>query len=540
MSSVNSNHDKIVVLLIVIAVLLSLTGSAGYFGESVPVTTHSFIKASSPTNTANSHSMVDISKIYKNEPAPMGIADFGIGPSGSSYSYNSTSFEGIISVNNLSTYNSSLDPSKYYGGYYGLSFQLNTVLTFSVAGKNYVYWTQDVVLFSVKNDTPLIINNIWNFSSGSAYLLPNSISGNGTIQTISTSPQQNFYIATASHNLQGSYKNLTASFTLELRMTTSLASGRPQVAFQYNDGIGWQTFDTPVFTFAQGATSPVFLVDGNSYTPLGTYYDSELILGGPAGSSNTSAVGGNLSLQLMYWNGHNYQNVPNAFNHGSDTAEGISNVAVTEGLSSEGISPSAYMAAGKGNLGMIYNSSSVSFLNVHVPDAANGTLRLNRSSYQFTGSYVNVTIVPGTYNATIVTPNEVYVLGNITVSAGQVLDLSSGKVYLVTFSETGLPKGTEWFVKITNHAGIDNTFNSTVPVLSFDVQNGTYNFSVRSSNPDYVNSTIGAFTISGSDHPAISVIFQKVNISGFTSGVLAIAVLMVVLIGIWLGLRRRK
>ncbi|MEM0155884.1 MAG: thermopsin [Thermoplasmataceae archaeon] len=538
---------RIVVLSTVIVFLLSLSftsgviGGAGHSGMmAVPATTHSMTKGGVPTNTFITQSKVDVSKLYKNEPAPMGIADFGIGPSGSSYSYNSSSFEGIINVNSLSTYNSSLNPDKYYGGYYGLSFQLNTVLTFSLAGKSYVYWTQDVVLFSVQNYTPMIINNIWNFSSSSSYLHPGSISGNGTLYTTSNSPLQNFYIATASHSLQGSYKNLTANFTLELRMTASLASGKPQVAFQYNDGFGWQTFDTPVFTFAEGATIPVFLVDGNSYTPLGTYYDSELILGGPAGSSNTSAVGGNLSLQLMYWNGHNYQNVPNAFNHGSDTAEGINNVAVTEGPASGGVSPSANMGAGTGSLGMIYNSSSVSFLNVNVLGFTSGSLLLNGTSYQFTGSYVNVTIMPGTYDATIVSSNQIYRIGNFTISAGQTLNLFSGRIYQITFTETGLPYGTAWSVKIYNYSGIENTFSSKLSTLSFGVQNGTYSYSVSSSDSNYVNSTIGQFTINGSDHSTISVVFQKVNVSGFTTGVVAIAIMLVALIGIGLWLRRRK
>ena len=50
-------------------------------------------------------------EIYKKEPAPMGIADFGIGPNGVPYSYNTTAFRGTIFLNNLTTYNQSLGQS---------------------------------------------------------------------------------------------------------------------------------------------------------------------------------------------------------------------------------------------------------------------------------------------------------------------------------------------------------------------------------------------------------------------------------------------
>ena len=54
-----------------------------------------------------------------------------------------------------------------------------------------------------------------------------------------------------------------------------------------------------------------------------------LIIGGPGNATDTKAVKTNMTMLLEYWNGHNYQAVEDAYNHGTDTAEGISNISET-------------------------------------------------------------------------------------------------------------------------------------------------------------------------------------------------------------------
>ena len=72
---------------------------------------------------------------YTAEPAPMGIADFGIGHNGNPYSYNSSEFLGNFTWQ-------SLDLQK--GGVSEFSIQLNVVLEFVQHGTMDLYWVQDV------------------------------------------------------------------------------------------------------------------------------------------------------------------------------------------------------------------------------------------------------------------------------------------------------------------------------------------------------------------------------------------------------------
>ncbi|MCL5667520.1 MAG: thermopsin, partial [Candidatus Thermoplasmatota archaeon] len=105
------------------------------------------VRSSAANSSIKTQSAVNPSLLYAKEPAPMGIADYGIGPGGAPYEYNSNSFEGLINISELQTYNASLT-SSYYGYRYGMSFQLNTVLSFILSGKTYVYWTQDVAFLN--------------------------------------------------------------------------------------------------------------------------------------------------------------------------------------------------------------------------------------------------------------------------------------------------------------------------------------------------------------------------------------------------------
>jgi hypothetical protein len=68
-------------------------------------------------------------------------------------------------------------------------------------------------------------------------------------------------------------------------------------------------------------------------------------------------------------------------------------------------------------------------------------------------------------------------------------------IYPVTFSETGLPSGTEWFVNITN----GESHSSNTSKISFLEPNGTYSYSISTGNKSYrlqLRSSF-TFTVSG-------------------------------------------
>ena len=96
--------------------------------------------------------------LYRSEPAPMGIADYGIGPNNSPYAYNTTSFLGVIKIGSLSVVNNNTSSRS-------LSFQLNVNLEFNNSGIPYVYWVQDVFFLNTSTNAISFIDNIWNMSS---------------------------------------------------------------------------------------------------------------------------------------------------------------------------------------------------------------------------------------------------------------------------------------------------------------------------------------------------------------------------------------
>ncbi|MEM0139088.1 MAG: thermopsin [Ferroplasma sp.] len=436
---------------------------------------------------------VDPNSEYTSEPAPMGIADYGIGAGNQPYEYNTTSFLGIINITSLQTYNSSLN-SGYYGSENGMTFQLNLNMVFYDGSEKYVYWTQNVIDLNTSNNQICFIDNVWNISSYGANMHNSTISGNGTV---ANSSGECFYYSIANASSPGNLEKLHYPANIELMINTTVADGKPELLFEYNDGSGWQTYDSPVFKFVNNLTSmPEFSVDGYNYEPDGySFYDAELILGGPGGGTQTQDCLSNLTLALQYFNGHNYQEITNAYNYGSDTAEGICNVTSQADYYNENGSIFESITSGSGYLGQVYNSGEVGIINISTGSMTDGYLEVNKTTrYYFTGSDVNITIAPGTYYLELFGDNKkIESLGNRTVKAGQYLSLSTEKKYSVIFTETGLPSGTTWYVNITD--GPDSGA-ITGTSYSFSLTNGTYSYTIATSDHTYKPSSYhGSFTV---------------------------------------------
>lgn len=422
---------------------------------------------------------------YSSEPAPMGIADYGVsstgflgtGLFGSGYCYYTPSFIGTINLNNLQTNNS--------GGSPEVTFQLNVVLYFIDGGKNYAYWIQDVLWLNTATHFVMFEDNIWNLSAPSSPLYQSSISGNGAIASSSSG---SYYYDFAESSLPGDQATLNypASASLMVNSTIS-SSGTPSVSFMYNDSFGWVTYDRVVFPFATAMTSDDgFVVDGNTATPSGNFYDAELILGGPGGGSSTQVIRSNLNLTLQYWNGHNFQIVPGAFNYGSDTAETSSNIISNSYYYNSNGSIFEQLTAGSGSLGMMYNPSDVSTLNINTENPfLSGTLYINGSPTHFVRGDVSLTLFPGQYNAAIYVENTLYYKQNITLIAGESLALNWYE-NLITFTETGLPNNAIWWVNFS-HQSFDAVNGQ---VIQFYASNGTHEYTIATSNKDYTGNPV--------------------------------------------------
>jgi len=364
---------------------------------------------------------VNVNGHFNQEPAPMGIADFGIGPSGP-YEYATNDSVGIATIESLSTNSSS--------SFGGMSFQLNVNLAFNTSHEQYVYWIQDMAFIS-SSGIVTFENNVWNHSAPFANMSASGVSGNGQIFPF----QNRSFYAFGAGAYPGNFIPLAYPATITLNMTSSVSSsGEPNVSFAYDDGYGLITYDTVTFTDVTGPTSLTgFVVNGFNYTPTGVYYDSELILGGPGGGLNATDVQSDVQLQLEYWNGHNYEMVPNAYNFGSDTLEGMDNVLSEFSCYPGNGTILAKILPGPGQLGELYNQSQTGIINITSP-LTSGTLYITRTSdpnatawqIPFVSGEVTVTLYPGSYSLQLHNQyGQLFDQGNFTVSAGQILYLQT-------------------------------------------------------------------------------------------------------------------
>ncbi|EQD33604.1 thermopsin precursor, partial [mine drainage metagenome] len=109
---------------------------------------------------------------------------------------------------------------------------------------------------------------------------------------------------------------------------------------------------------------------------------------------------------------------------------------------------------------------------------------------------MSVFLANGKYNFTAASKNPIYaptkIASNFTVSGSSVnVTVDYYLVtYDVTFTETGFPAGTMWSVNLSN----GTNYTSTSTTLSFKAPNGTYDYTLYSS--DYI-AVSGNFTVNG-------------------------------------------
>ncbi len=131
---------------------------------------------------------------------------------------------------------------------------------------------------------------------------------------------------------------------------------------------------------------------------------------------------------------------------------------------------------------------------VNITDSSGTSFSLNTTKDQTT-----VYLIPGTYSYTIATTDKIFApsiaSSSFTVgTSGQSIAISFKPVtFQATFTETGLPAGTTWYANLTGMLG-----NSQSSTLNYELQNGTYGFTIASSNSNYEpNVTNGYISVNG-------------------------------------------
>lgn len=362
--------------------------------------------------------------MYACEPSPMGISDYGIGVNGTPYKYSTDSFLGVFRV---SQFVSTED-----------TIQENVVLQFATGGKTYEYWVQNVAELSPNNATNLnqlntisYETNIWNFSGPPVPPMSSAI-----VSGANGSASGGVYESSAGNSESGNNIVLSLPTTVYLKVNAGTfvnktnGAREPEVTFQYNDGVGgWQTYDTVKF-LVDGSSTPVYVVNGYKYNPYGLFYNAELTIGGPGGGSDTVNALSNLQMQLEFWNGHNYESIPSAFNFGSDTAESIVNVVGSAGYFSNNGTLYSEITSGPGSLGQLWDQAVTGTVALQINGLSSGTVAIVSAAkgssmpakYSFTGGEAMFTLFPGKYVLKIYAPGgALYDSVRINVKPGQTV-----------------------------------------------------------------------------------------------------------------------
>ena len=155
-----------------------------------------------------------------------------------------------------------------------------------------------------------------------------------------------------------------------------------------------------------------------------------------------------------------------------------------------------------------------------LPTGTTWTLKLsNGETFSMSGSSVTFLAENDTlYTFTVLSSNSSYMgsAGSFTLSgsAKQVQATFSLVTYTVTFTESGLPSGTTWYVKIGGSTYSGTTTNHTSNVISISLPNGSYFYSVNGVSGYTLTNGTGNITINGSGD-SIQVKFSS-NSSGLS------------------------
>jgi Thermopsin len=421
--------------------------------------------APSPRFRPFTGSGVDPLEYYSQEPAPLGIVDYGVNRTLVPYSYATTEFVGTVSIG-------ALRASSTSGGQ-GVSFQLNAFLLLYNASSTavYDYWVQNTIGITTKavgsGDSWSIESNVWNESARGASFNASMIQGNGSLYDVSVgSGSTNVYIScapTCSSNFQG----LDFPATLSVRFVSFAVHGVPEIGLDYADGSGWVRYDTVVFP-EDGQihlSDENFYVTGTGYGPRGLYQDAEWVYAGEDDGETQEDRGSAINMSLEYWNGNNLEAPQAAWDFGSDTAETMQNVTLSATPLAGG-TPGSLLTDGPGTLGPLYDGTNVGTLNITSFEPT-GTLAVNGAAVPYVNGSALLTVMPGAYSVRLENaPSEVV---NVTVAAGSVVSMTLHRLTTTTFEETGLPAGTLWTVTVG-----DLRNSSDTSTLTFTLPNGTY------------------------------------------------------------------
>ncbi|MGI0071269.1 MAG: YncE family protein [Thermoplasmata archaeon] len=270
-----------------------------------------------------------------------------------------------------------------------------------------------------------------------------------------------------------SHASVSAINTTTDRIVTSVPVGqRPESVLR--DPLNSLVY---VGNYAQGTLSVIstnyFVTFTESGLPAGTHWS--VTLGGVKNSSTTPTIG--------FW-------APNGTWSWS--------IGALPGYSTA-YSGSVTVAGANASEPVVFTvvTYPVTFTEVGLPAGTEWWLNTTgQSAIETTSATIQFNEANGTYYYSTATPNKGYStnVSDFVVNGAPVAETVTFTLYRypVTFTESGLPSGTEWWVNVTD--GV--SFNSTGDSLTFPLTNGTYFYALASANRSWSGAG-GDFTVNG-------------------------------------------
>ena len=414
--------------------------------------------------------------------APVGIADFGVLPTGSGVMSYVEKFYSVLGIANIYSYSV---PAEYNSS---SSLQLNTVLQVNSLYGSEQLWLQDFVQMKGKGSgiTYRYVDNIWNFTATSANMSQGLVKGSGAVY-VYEKYHQTYYATVTPY--------FTSSLPLELILVinvTTVPNGI-LVRFGYVNSSNYEfVWYDNVTVKVPGIESAYLLVDGYNATGSGNAYDTELVFGGMCCGEQTYFAKMNATLQLVYYNGTYF--LPKAvLPFGLDTAEGVYDLETGSGNG-------AFDVTTGNNIVLPLTLTQPLSLTVTnyprvVDEGQNVTVTFSVSGSQ-EPYFLNVTFEGESYSYIAYTPGNYYITlpTNATGQQGLVI-----KAYTLTGQEVTREMTVRVNPPLALEVKVRNVTDVGVPVtLTYNVSGGTppYNVTVLVNGIQQASNTVN-FTSPG-------------------------------------------
>lgn len=295
-------------------------------------------------------------------PQPSGIVSYGINnDSGTVAPYEIQTNE-IVGLANISSLLADNPNASFYGDHVaGATLQLNANLVVNLSnGFENVYWVQNTPDFVTSVDTISLVDNLWNNTDTAGVLSNESVTSTNAAKGAAVYTSVTHGATSYAYVFGENNATYLKPFSFALIENETVQSGvGVLVQFGFHPIQNGTLVSSPttwydnVSIHAPDVQSAHFDVAGNATTPIGNFYDAELVFAGEGNFETTQFVEMSASLGLFYQDqaSGTLKSFPSFYSFGGDTGEAATNVFVSY---SNGI---GYLSVGSPNYAYLGNSA---------------------------------------------------------------------------------------------------------------------------------------------------------------------------------------